>query len=267
MLYSLPRRPASIGQVLDAAVLLFKASFSAALVFTFIAGVLNLIPNIVLLATEPVDVVIATTRSPLASRSVVYWSALLGCSLLGMVAYAAAMARAESIARGARIGIGAALALALRRALTLMLATLCYFLAFLIGLAFLVIPGVILMVSLGAYMPAIVVDNKGLGEALNHSHTLVWGNWWRTSALLTVGFIFIYVLLGIIEIGIALFTQFLGLDQATQLLVQFVSATIMIACMMPFANALMLEIYRDLKLRKQGGDLEQRLAALRPQPV
>jgi hypothetical protein len=266
-MYSLPRRPASIGQVLDAAVMLFKYSFSATLAFTVVAGVLDLIPNIVLLVTEPEDVVAAASRTLFAPRSAFDWSVVAGCLALWFIVNGAAMARAESIAQGARVGIGAALAFALRRSLALVLGTVCYFVAWLIGLVFLVVPGVILMVSLVVYMPAIVVDNRSFGDALSRSHTLVWGNWWRTSTLLTLGFIVIYVLFGIVEIGLALLTQFLGFDLATQLLVQFISAAIITIFTMPFANALMLEIYRDLKLRKEGGDLEQRLAALRPQSV
>jgi len=177
------------------------------------------------------------------------------------------MARAESIAQGARIGIGDALAFGVRRSLVLVLATVGYGLACLIGLVFLVIPCVILMVSLVLYMPAIVVDRKGVFDSLSHSHTLVWGNWWRTSALLTIGIIFVYVLVMVVGIGLALLGQFLGFDTTTQILVQFISASVMTVFMIPFTNALWLEIYRDLKLRKEGGDLEQRLAALRPRPA
>ncbi|HZF16750.1 MAG TPA: hypothetical protein VE046_12485 [Steroidobacteraceae bacterium] len=266
-MYSLPRRPAGIGQVLDAAVLLFKYSFKATLLFAVVAGVLDLVPNIVMLATQSEEAVAASIRSPYASRSLTDWAVFFGCSLLSIMFYGAAMARAESIARGARIGIGAAFAFGLRRSLSMVLATLCYFLACGIGVLLLIVPGVILMVSLVVYLPAIVVDGRNFGEALSYSHTLVWGNWWRTSAILTVGFVFVYLLLGIIEVGLALLGQFLGFDLTTQLLVQFISASIFTVFTVPFVNALWLEIYRDLKLRTEGGDLEQRLAALRPQPV
>jgi hypothetical protein len=265
--YILPRRPGSIGQVLDAAVLLFKTSFTAVLPFSVVAALLALAPNIVLLLALPASGAGATGATLLMGRDVVYWCVVGVAICLNVLIYAALMVRAESIARGARVTIGWSVAFALRRFLVLLLALICFCIVLAIGFILLVIPGLILLISMILYSTAIVLDGKGSTESLSYSHSLVWGNWWRTSALLTVGGIVIYVMFIIVDIGVVFAAQILALDPTTQFLVMFVSNAFVTLLTTPFFNALMLEIYRDLKLRKEGGDLAERLKALEPAAV
>jgi hypothetical protein len=82
-----------------------------------------------------------------------------------------------------------------------------------------------------------------------------------------VGGIVIYVLFVIVDIAIMLFAQVLALDQVTRFMIMFLSNAFVTLLTTPFFNALMLEIYRDLKLRKEGGDLDERLKALGPATV
>jgi hypothetical protein len=262
--YTLPRQPGSIGRVLDAAAMLFKSSFVAVLPFSLAAALLSIVPNAFLLFYDPVkdaaDIVALM-------RSGRYWSVIGATLLVNIIVYSASMARAESIARGARLSLASATGIALRRFPVLLLSLVCFAVAFGVGLLLLVIPGIILLVSLLFYTPAIVIDRKGVVESLSYSHSLVWGNWWRTSALLTVGFIVIYVLFVIVALGLQVMAEFLALDRTTRTLVEFSSGGFVTLVTAPFANDLMLEIYRDLKLRKEGGDLVERLAALRPASV
>ena len=58
----------------------------------------------------------------------------------------------------------------------------------------LIIPGIILMVSLLLCYPTALFDNKGPVSALSESHRLVWGNWWRTFVMLSVGVIILMVI-------------------------------------------------------------------------
>ena len=62
-------------------------------------------------------------------------------------------------------------------------------LAVMIGTLLLIIPGLILMVSLLLCFPTALFDRQGPGFRLTESHRLVWGNWWRTAAILSVGLI------------------------------------------------------------------------------
>lgn len=262
-MYTLPRRPGSIGRVLDAAAMLFKSSFVAVLPFSVVAALLSLVPSAYLLFYDPVKD--AADIANLA-RSPAYWSVVVASILVNTFVYSAAMVRAESIARGARISLLGATGIGLRRLPVLILTLVCFAVLLSVGILLLVIPGIILLVSMLFYTPAIVIDRKGV-DSLGYSHSLVWGNWWRTSALLTVGFIVIYVLFIIVAIGLQMLGEFLSLDRATRMLMQFLSSGLVTAVTVPFANALMLEIYRDLKLRKEGADLIERLAALRPASV
>ena len=266
-MYALPRRPGSIGQVLDAAVMLFKASFTAVLPFSIVAALLALAPNIVLLVAVSANPTQAAANDLVLGRTGLYWWAFGLALCLSLINYAALIVRAESIARGAKVTNSAALAIALKRFFVLLLAVVCFAIVLMLGLLLLLIPGLILLISMIMYSVAIVLDGKGVTGSLSYSHSLVWGNWWRTSALLTVGAIVIYVMFLIVDIGIVLTAQFLALDPITRLLIMFVSNAFVTLLTTPFFNALMLEIYRDLKLRKEGGDLEERLNALGPAAV
>ncbi|MGH8262609.1 MAG: hypothetical protein ACRET4_03945 [Steroidobacteraceae bacterium] len=265
-MYTLPRRPGSIGQVLDAAVMLFKASFKAVLPFSIVAAVLALAPIIVQLLGVSANRVEPTVANLEQSRSPLYWG-VVGISIcVSLINYAALMVRAESIARGAKVTNGAALAIARRRSFILLLVVVCFLIVLALGLILLVIPGLILLISMSMYSMAIVLDGKGI-ESLGYSHSLVWGNWWRTSALLTVGGIVVYVMFLMVDLVVVLVAQVLALDPVTQFMILFLSNAFVTLLTTPFLNALMLEIYRDLKLRKEGGDLDERLTALGPATV
>jgi hypothetical protein len=262
--YTLPRQPGSIGQVLDAAVMLFKSSFLYVLPFTIVGGGVALVPNAFLLFYDPVQDTAALGQ---LLRGGLYWTVFFASVIVAVLFTAAGMARAESVAQGNPISVGAALAIGLRRFPVVVLSLLCFVVAVCVGFVLLVIPGMILMVSLILYTPAIVVDRKGIIEALTYSHSLVWGNWWRTSVLFTVGLVVVYVLFIIIAAALGMLSEILGLERTTLMLLQFITNGLVALVTTPFANALLLEIYRDLKLRKEGGDLEQRLGALQPASV
>src|SRR5688572_13927052 len=117
-----------------------------------------------------------------------YWLVLLITMPLTAIVYGAALVRAESFATGEPISLGASFARAGPRVVAIILAMICFLLVLAIGFALPVVPGLILMVSLFLFLPAIVLDRKGPVESLNYSHKLVWGNWWRTAAVISIAF-------------------------------------------------------------------------------
>jgi hypothetical protein len=137
-----------------------------------------------------------------------------------------------------------------------------------VGLVLLVIPGLILMVSLILGANVLVLERKGPWESLLASHSLVWGNWWRSTAILTVGFIIIMVVYMAIGFIVGLAAPFVGAQGPDALTFISVSSLIVGAVMTflltPFYAALFISLYWDLSLRKHGGDLASRIAALNP---
>ena len=65
----------------------------------------------------------------------------------------------------------------------LVLATLVFEIAVLVGLALVIVPGVIVLVYFTLYGPVIVVERRGVGAAFRRSAQLVRGNYWRVLAV------------------------------------------------------------------------------------
>jgi len=143
--------------------------------------------------------------------------------------------------------------------------------ALVIGAILLIIPCLILMVSLGLCFNTALFEGKGPVDALSESHRLVWGNWWRTAAILTVGFIIIFVIYLIAGVIIGVLAPIMvlgGGGTENVLLITLISGLLVgvltSLLMTPFYIGLAIAIYWDLKLRKDGGDLAARVGALNP---
>jgi len=134
----------------------------------------------------------------------------------------------------------------------------------------LIIPAIFLFVAWSLFWAAIVLEEVGPVEALKRSFRLVRGNWWRTLTVLsipTVLLLVVYMGVGLV-IGFtvaltvpSLLTQGAAVDPITINMVAQIIQIPFNAAFAPLPIAMMLVLFHDLKLRKEGSDLEQRLAA------
>ena len=99
----------------------------------------------------------------------------------------------------------------------------------------------------------------------------MWGNWWRTFAILSVGVVIIFVIYMIAALIIGLIVPVLvfgGGGTENVLLISLISGlligVLMSLLLTPFYISLAIAIYWDLKLRKDGADLAARVGALNP---
>lgn len=258
-MYQLPTAPRGIGQVIDSVFQLFRASFTSLLVFALIGGLIGVVPIAYMLWTGALE-------NPAAASGIAlmpgYWITILCTVPLTLICYGAAIARGESVARGQKISVSAALGRGVSCLLTMLIASILFGIAVAVGLVLLVIPGLILMISLFMYQPAIVLDGKGVVESLKYSHSLVWGNWWRTTAVFSIALIIIYVLFLLIGVAAGMLFIVVGFDAVIAFIVQAVTTVLAGFLITPFFVALYLEVYRDLKMRKEGGDLAARIEAV-----
>lgn len=128
---------------------------------------------------------------------------------------------------------------------------LAYNLVVLFGLT-LIVPGCVLLVSLMFSIYATVLDGQKPLAALNMSHHLVWGHWWRTLGVWLILYVF-PLLLG------ATFSSMFGFDigpgetlHARDLFKDAVLDMVVMAFLLPFVFSIQFLYYRDLKLRRQG---------------
>jgi hypothetical protein len=265
---TLASQPQTIGKVLDDGFKFYLRTLLKVLPLSFLAVV---VPVVVIISFVGVNTYfgLSSGQLDLATTDITGVFTSLGISaviavILAVIFYAAMFYKLAGEAQDRGIGIGGSLGLGLRAAIPLLITGILYSLAVTLGLILLVIPGVILMVSLVLYMPAFTMDNAGIIGSLKKSHNLVWGNWWRTLLILSVPMIIMLVILGGVGLVIGFFIGF-GMAQTEGGLLQYqiimeVAQYAVNTVLAPLFPALMIILYNDLKLRKEGADLDAKIA-------
>ncbi len=264
-----PQAPLSIGKVLDAGFSMYRAVLKPILPLSLILGLVSqmpqLLPYLMVGAMDPAAGIGAGIGPGLIVGFFVWFVVYLGL-------YNGWIMSMDSLGRGgAALGVGAAISAGLPKLLSVIGAMILFIIALLVGSALLVIPGLILMFSLFFFWYLILLENKGALESLKASHNLVWGNWWRTVTVITVGGVIYFVAI-ILVVGIAganVGISALGGPTPEQAaagpgvagLVVFTLQVVLNALLLPMWNSLMLVLFRDLQLRKSGADLAARAAA------
>jgi hypothetical protein len=260
-----PTQPQSIGGVLDISFQLFKASFVKVLPFSVLLAIGGALPSIYMMVNGT-----SAAADPLAMLSAVqspqYWLWNLASVLISLVGMGAVYLQMNAVGTDTELSFGAALQGALSRAPILFLTMILFIVALTIGLVLLIIPGLILMVSLLLSFNLVMIERAGPIAALTGSHQLVWGNWWRTMIILTVGFILLVVIYMAIGMILGLVTPLIASQSADPFFFAMLSSVIIASLatfiVTPYYGALAIAIYWDLKLRKEGGDLAARVGAL-----
>jgi hypothetical protein len=264
-----PTQPQAVGGVLDTTFQLYKASLVKMIPLSLLVAV----------AGSPSSIYVFTqggagnAADPFAMfammRSMNYWLAAVAGMIGSTWMWSAAYLRVASIGTGEEIGLGTAVQNALTRLPSMLIMVILLVIALALGFVLLIVPFLILTVSLALCFNTALFDNKGPVEALSESHRLVWGNWWRTTAIFTVGFIVLLVIYMVAALIIGVITPLLvlgGGGTENVLLVSMISGlligVLMSVLVTPFWIAMAIATYWDLKLRKDGGDLAARVGAL-----
>jgi hypothetical protein len=145
-----------------------------------------------------------------------------------------------------------------------------YGLVICVGFLLLIVPGIIFSVSLGFALFALILDGVGIMGSLERSRTLVRGHWWRAATILTVALlIYLAIYVGIMTVvAVALpFANVMSVSTGNAApntlgtLVVSLVMTLSNSVLLPMVYAMALVAYRDLRVRKTGGDLAARIAA------
>jgi hypothetical protein len=256
-MYQPPTAPQRIGGVLDDGFALFRASIKSTFLLAVAGGM------------------VSAPFNRLAQRAVVDEPNLGGIAtamLMGlavtaitMLFMAAIVFMIDRIAKGATSSIAEAFSVALRRLPALLVSGIIYFLALVVGLVLLFVPGVFIGVALLFFYMAVIAERKGPIESLQYSWQLVRGNWWRTAALATIITIVIailYLLLGVVAGVVVVLGTDISLESGEMpWFIDFVVGPLIVGVVGPLGYSLFMSVYRDLKLRREGGDIAARIAA------
>jgi len=259
-MYSRPTAPKPIGGVLDDIFKLFLAAIPQSWVLGLMAAVMATVPAIymVLVMGAAPENILDTLTSPN------YWVLAILCGLIGILLQLAILIRVNLVANNQEGSVAGALIAAARLTPRAILAGILYGLAVLLGLVLIVIPGFFVIIALCLYMVFIVTQNATAVESLAQSRELTRGNWWRTTAIITVIGIVAIVLFAAIAFVAQLAVSLSGADFVTGQVVSQTVSMLLYVVVYPLGSATVLSIYFDLKLRKEGDDLTQRVEALGP---
>jgi hypothetical protein len=249
-MYQSTAAPQSIGGVLDDGFRLFRASLPKVVLLAFLGTLAGQLPNLMLSSSGAVPEV-----------GTVFMVSVLVSMLVSLMFYGAVIGRMNAVADQGEMSVADALSLGVRRLLPLFAFSLLYGIVLMLGTLLLLIPGIIFGVSLMFGFYVVLLEGEGPLASLKSSHLLVWGNWWRTLVIVSVATVVMmvaYVLVAFIA-GFAVAVGGGEMETIVQLL-ELVLVPLLGAAVAPLFYALLLATYRDLKLRRSGADLEQRLS-------
>jgi len=259
-MFNYATQPLSIGKVLDNGIRLCITSFPAIILFAFLAAVIMNLPTF--FAPPPPQPGEAINAGQLMTQSLL--PSMLA-ALVGFIFMTAMIVRINATAESREIGLGMALSIGVRKLLPVFIGMILYMIAIMAGMVALVIPGIILMLSLAFYQMLIVLDDNRTFEALRASHRLVWGNWWRTATVFMVPAVFYLVIYIIVGMILGMFIPFTEVANGEGMGTLELAIGIMMIAVgtitMPLFYSIALTQLNDLKLRKQGLDLEERISA------
>lgn len=268
MSFQLLITPSSIGRVLDSGFKLFTSSFKSVLALVALSAVISVVMQyamtVIMIPDQPFTTMeqsqeyMAQVMPVLMVVGTIFW-------IFNIAIYNAVLVRVGHHSVNDGGDLTDAIVIGVKKLLPVFFAMVLYMIAITLGSVLLLIPGLILMLTLIFFQVLIVTEDVGIVESLKTSHRLVWGNYWRTAAVITIPIFIIYALI----IVVALISGVMMAMDAPETMadpaaaMNFGVAEAFGAALPAFLISLMYSMYivqvNDLKLRKSGDDLQQRL--------
>jgi hypothetical protein len=259
-----PLRQMGIGELIDAAVRLYRLEWKV--LMAIVAFIVVPVTFLELWATQvAVGQIGPTTSEDVFGRAVALAVAFAAIQLLIVQPFlVAAVARAAAdVYLGESISIGGTYRYALRRLPAILWITLLTTIATLLGFVLLIVPGVLALVRLAFAPAALVVEgHRGMG-AVRRSWRLTAGFFWRTLGTLLLSGLIVAIVSGIIGIPGELALQALGPGAWPISALVNALATVLVT---PFGMLVVVLLYFDLRIRKEGFDIEMMARELATEP-
>ncbi|MGH9178810.1 MAG: hypothetical protein ACRD0N_09695, partial [Acidimicrobiales bacterium] len=258
-------RPLSVGEILDLAIKVYRERFVHLVkAVTVVVAPVSVLGAVIQLSLPDIDAISGTTdefgRVTVEAGDI--WAFLGGLLALGLIAYVAsqlATAASFKLVSGAYLDEEpdwrASLAFATSKLGSLMWLTVVFALGLVAGFLACVIPSVYLYVAWTVAVPVLLLEDARGAKALGRSRALVKGRWWPVAGVLLVAF----VLTGLVQStasGLLLAVASAGDSELVDVVAQAVANTAASVLTTPFSAAVIMVVYFDLRVRKEGFDLE-----------
>jgi hypothetical protein len=258
-------RPLRIGEILDAGIKITTKRFWAlAKLVAAVTIPIQVVSAFVSLSTLDEDALDTTTTTTSQIDSE-FWTQLAGnfvVSLLGLLATLVALAACTRIVAGAYFGEAAdwvgSLRYAGRRLHSLLWLGFLYGLMVALGTLGCFIPGIWLAVAYSVSIPALLIEDARGWKALTRSFRLVRGRWWPTFGVLLLGYLLITIVQTMVSLPVLGLLLAGGDDPNVAVFIvgSTITGTISTILTTPFLVAVLVVIYVDLRVRKEGLDLQ-----------
>ena len=171
-------------------------------------------------------------------------------------------------ARGEQMSVGEAFSIGMSSSGRLLGVGILLMLMLVLGTLAFVIPGIYLW---GVFQLAVippVLERAGVLESFSISRRLVKGNWWRVFLIIFVAFCILLVLSIVVGVIAGVIAGIAGPaptgEAASDAVLTQVLSGLLNLITLAFFPCVMLAVYYDLKLRKEGTDLAGKLGELNP---
>jgi membrane-anchored glycerophosphoryl diester phosphodiesterase (GDPDase) len=276
-----PSSPQTIGQVLDSGFHIFQLSFVSCILYGAVSMIAGQLPNIYFIAS-------GRPLGGFGGGSVLWVVLYLIGSLITLTMYAAILYRQYGLAVGERSGMRVELKRSLRKlpgylGVVVLSMVMCFIVPAIVAVALvaagvnlkqpspavillgllMLIPITYLLTPLSFTTPALLLDGKGPAGAIRYAMRLARGSWWRMSAVLAITFVLIMVFYGVAMIMVGMILPLAGAtDVAAVTAATGVVYVVLGSVGLPFFTAVLLAAYGELKVRREGIDLERRVATI-----
>lgn len=262
-------RPLGVGEMVDAAIRLYRTNFLTLIkISAVILGPIGLIQLIATIAVGPVDLLSLAVVDPDTTTPAEVFEPLIPIytvlaitslfSFLGSVLVeGASLTVLAHHYRGEETDWKDSLRVGWGRFLPLIAATLLVSLGAGFGLIFCLVPGVFLFTMWAVTPAALVTERLGPFAAMGRSYQLVRGRFWPVLGAIVLAYLLYMIanqIIGVIT-GVTTVLGSLNGEQISFLPSVIGSALVSIVAA-PFLAAMITVIYFDLRVRKEGYDLE-----------
>jgi hypothetical protein len=269
---SVTLQPLTLGELLDRTFTLYRRHFAV------FAGIVAL-PQLVILALQLAQPGAPPTNDPAVALAqlghrLLWFLLMLGIGIvLGAAAQGATVVAVSESYLERPTGIGSAYGAIWRRLGLLCGLGLAYALAVTFGALLFLIPGILIGAAWALLVPVAIIEHTGFGETFGRTAFLTRGYRWRIFA----AFVF-YIVLVMVVSGLWQFPLFIAAFSAARagtpgqvpgwVAVLGPVGSFVTQCLVgPLLTIMMALIYYDLRVRKEGFDLEHMMAQLDRQPV
>jgi hypothetical protein len=257
-------RPLGIGEILDVAIKIYlRNALPLFVVVLVVVAPVNVLSSLITVSAGNLDESVTYDAQGEPQIQDDFWLGVTGALaavVLSVVATTLATGACfKAVADGylgERPAWKTSLAFAARRLHSIIWVTVLTYLFAGIGFLLCILPGIYLLVSFAVAVPALLTEGTKGTKALRRAKRLVDGRWWATLAVVVLG----YLLVGIVGGVFTGLQSVLALSNPDNEVVNFFATAIFgtASSMLttPFTAAFITVMYFDLRVRKEGFDLQ-----------